>query len=467
MKSPASIVLLLIWMSAGVLAERPNVIILFTDDHGTLDANCLGASDLLTPNIDRLADSGIRFTQAYAHQVCCPSRAALLTGRHPQRTGVDDWAQGNRRASEAVVANSKAANANLKTEEITIAEALKSAGYETALFGKWHLGARVGHGPLDQGFDQFFGHLGGFIDNYRHYFLHGKGFHDLYDNNEEIFRPGEYFPDMMMERAIEFLEADHHQPFFLMVAFNLPHYPEQPTGKFADAYADMAMPRQSYARVVSTVDDYIGRVLDKLDEKAIRKNTIIVLMGDNGHSAEDNKGVLFDDHKSGFPLGHYYSANGGGGFTGKWIGHKGQYLEGGIRVPAILSHPASIPGGQVRDQVVTVMDWFPTILEIATIPKPNVKFDGHSLLPIIHDADAKSSHQELHFGWPSGWAVRKDEWKLIAKLNRNKPEMIHLSLHNLADQRPELADYAKRRPDIVRRLTKLHNTWAADVSGAP
>ena len=178
----------------------------------------------------------------------------------------------------------------MKAEELTIAEALKSAGYDTALFGKWHLGAKIGHGPLDQGFDRFFGHLGGFIDNYRHYFLHGKGFHDLYDGNQEIFRRGEYFPDMMVDQAIKFLDAEHDAPFFMVVAFNLPHYPEHPIGKYANAYPDMAMPRQSYARVISTVDDYIGRVLDKLDETGLRGNTIVIMMGDNGHSAENNKG---------------------------------------------------------------------------------------------------------------------------------------------------------------------------------
>jgi len=129
-------------LPALVLAEHPNVVILFTDDHGTLDANCYGSTDLMTPNIDRLAEESVRFTQAYAHKVCCPSRAALLTGRHPQRTRISDWARGNR------YGNSRA-SANLKPEEVTIVEVLKAAGYRSALFGKWHLGAKVGHGPLD------------------------------------------------------------------------------------------------------------------------------------------------------------------------------------------------------------------------------------------------------------------------------------------------------------------------------
>lgn len=440
-----------------VRAERPNVVILFTDDHGTLDANCYGSTDLVTPNIDKLAASGIRFTQAYAHTVCCPSRAALLTGRHPQRGGISNWTQGDRHGSDS-------RNSNMKAEELTIAEVLKSAGYDTALFGKWHLGAKIGHGPLDQGFDRFFGHLGGFIDNYRHYFLHGKGFHDLYDDNQEIFRRGEYFPDMMVDRAIEYIDTKHDAPFFMVVAFNLPHYPEQPLGKFADAYPDMAMPRQSYARVVSTVDDYIGRVLNKLEETGLRENTIVIMMGDNGHSTENNKGISVDDHTSGYPKGHYYLANGGGGNTGKWIGHKGDYLEGGIRVPAIISYPNALPKGEVRDQIITVMDWFPTILKLAEIPQPAVQLDGRSVLPVIRDAKSPSAHKALHFEWSNRWAVREGDWKLIVKLNRDKQTITHTGLHNLADTKPEVKNYAEENPEIVARLTDLHDQWASEVS---
>jgi len=440
-----------------VQAERPNVVILFTDDHGTLDANCYGSTDLITPSIDELAANGIRFTQAYAHKVCCPSRAALLTGRHPQRSGVTNWTQGDRHGSDA-------ANTNMKLEEVTIAEVLQSVGYETALFGKWHLGARVGHGPLDQGFDRFFGHLGGFIDNYRHYFLHGKGFHDLYDDDQEVFHRGEYFPDMMVERAVDYIGAQREAPFFMMVAFNLPHYPEQPLGKYADAYPDLPMPRQSYARVVSTVDDYIGRLMSKLRDTGQRENTIVILMGDNGHSAENNQGIAVDNHTSGYPKGHYYSAHGGGGNTGKWIGQKASFLEGGIRVPAIISYPSGLPQGKVRDQIVTVMDWFPTILELAEIDPSKVPLDGKSMLPLIRDASAPTGHDVLHFGWDNEWAVREGDWKLIGRISKSEPGRVRKSLHNLADAEPEVKDHAAEHPEIVARLTDLHDVWSREVT---
>jgi arylsulfatase A len=439
---------------AGKPSERPNVVILFADDQGTLDANCYGSNDLITPNIDKLAATGIRFTQAYAHAVCCPSRAALFTGRHPQRGGVDRWTQGDRHGSDS-------RNSNMATSEVTLAEVLKSAGYHTALFGKWHLGAKPGHGPLDQGFETYFGHLSGFIDNQRHFFLHGRGYHDLYDGNEEIFRRGEYYPDMMIQRAIDYIGEHRDGPFFMTVAFNLPHYPEQPIGKFKDAYAGMEMPRQSYARVISSVDDHIGRVLAKLDEAGLRENTIVIMMSDNGHSEENTKGITVDDHASGYPRGHYYSAHGGGGNTGKWIGHKAQFLEGGIRVPAIISYPAKLPQGQTRDQIVSVMDWFPTVLGLCGVnPADDApKLDGRSMLHVIGDPEAKSAHDTLNFGWSGGWAVRRGDWKLIRWQKEEK-----LSLHNLADARPEAKDYAAEKPEIVAGLQALHDQWERELN---
>jgi arylsulfatase A len=443
--------------AAGTPAVRPNVVILFTDDQGTLDANCYGSADLQTPHIDKLAATGIRFTQAYAHSVCCPSRAALFTGRHPQRGGIVHWTQGDRHGSDLP-------KINMAAEELTLAEVLKSAGYRTALFGKWHLGAKPGHGPLDQGFETFFGHLGGFIDNYRHHFLHSKGYHDLWEGNQEVFHPEEYYPDLMVERALNFIGSNKDAPFFMTVAFNLPHYPEQPGERFKDAYPGLPMPRQSYARVISTVDEHIGRILGKLEASGLRDNTIVILMSDNGHSVETNAGIAVDDHSSGYPRGHYYLAHGGGGNTGKWIGHKGTFLEGGIRVPAIISHPAKIPQGQTRGQIVTIMDWFPTVLDLCGIQQePDApKLDGRSMTRVIADPWAAGTHEVLHFAWANNWAVRRGDWKLIHQPD-NKSKAMNLSLHNLAEPAPEVKDHAKERPEIVKELTTLHEAWQKDL----
>ena len=433
-------------------AERPNVVILFTDDQGTIDANCYGSTDLRTPNIDRLAATGVRFTQAYAHTVCCPARAALMTGRHPQRGGVHHWTQGDLNGPDGI---------NMALGEVTLAEALKSAGYRTALYGKWHLGAHRDFGPKKQGFDEFFGIRDGFIDNYNHYFLHGSGFHDLYDGIKPVKAPGKYFPELMVQRSLKFIMQNKDRPFLLYVPFNIPHYPEQALKRFEAVYKDIADPaRRSYAAIVSTTDHYIGQIVDKLEALGLRENTIIVFMSDNGHSEETGNRIRVDNHRSGYPKGHFYGASGGGS-TGKWIGQKGSFLEGGVRVPAIISYPAKLPKGKVRGQIITAMDWFPTVLDLCGVQQPSnsPKLDGHSVLPLIRSAKAKSKYKILHFAWGKKWAVREGDWKLIGSDGNAK-----VSLRNLVDAKPEAKDYAKAKPEIVQRLRTLHSDWVKEVS---
>ena len=446
------IILFFVLCLSVVNAKPPNVVILFTDDQGTIDANCYGSKDLITPNIDNLAETGVLFTQAYAHTVCCPARAALMTGRHPQRGGVWNWTQGDMNAAKGI---------NMALEEVTLAEALKPAGYKTALFGKWHLGAHRDYGPKKQGFDEFFGIRDGFIDNYNHYFLHGTGFHDLYEGTNPIKADGQYFPDLMVKRSLNFIDQNKDKPFFLYVPFNIPHYPEQSLKKHELLYKDMKDPaRRSYGAIVTTTDYYIGKIIDKIEEHNLRDNTIIIFMSDNGHSEETGNKIRVDNHKSGYPKGHFYGATGGGS-TGKWIGRKGNFLEGGIRVPAIISYPSKLPQGAIRNQIITAMDWFPTVLDLCDIKQKanSPKLDGHNIVPIIKDKKANSNYSRLHFAWGNNWAVREGAWKLIGNKNNSK-----MSLHNLTDKKPEVINYAKDKPDIVKHLLSLHKSWAEDVS---
>jgi len=447
------IILLLTFPALGVSAvERPNILIILTDDQGTIDANCYGSTDLRTPNIDRLAATGVRFTQAYAHTVCCPARAALMTGRHPQRGGVHHWTQGDLNGPDGI---------NMALGEVTLAEALKPAGYRTALYGKWHLGAHRDFGPKKQGFDEFFGIRDGFIDNYNHYFLHGSGFHDLYEGIKPVKAPGKYFPELMVQRSLKFIMQNKDRPFLLYVPFNIPHYPEQALKRFEAVYKDIADPaRRSYAAIVSTTDHYIGKIVDKLEALDLRENTIIIFMSDNGHSEETGNRIRVDNHRSGYPKGHFYGASGGGS-TGKWIGQKGSFLEGGVRVPAIISYPAKLPKGEVRGQIITAMDWFPTVLDLCGVQQPSnsPKLDGHSVLPLIRSAKAKSKYKILHFAWGKKWAVREGDWKLIGSNGNAK-----VSLRNLVDAKPEAKDYAKAKPEIVQRLRTLHSDWVKEVS---
>lgn len=224
--------------------DRPNVIVIYTDDHGTLDVNCFGAPDLATPNMDALAASGVRFTQFYAAPVSSASRASLLTGQFTARAGVTG-------------------NAGLKglpPGKETLAERMKANGYRTALVGKWHLGSLPGYRPYERGFDYFWGFLGGCIDSYSHfYYWAGPNVHDLWRNGQEIHYEGKFFTEETLREAKAFIrEGDPDTPFFLYWAVNIPHYPLQPKEKWLEYYAQLPDPRRMYAAYVSTFDDYLG-----------------------------------------------------------------------------------------------------------------------------------------------------------------------------------------------------------------
>jgi arylsulfatase A-like enzyme len=426
--------------SGNKVDQKPNIIIVLTDDQGSVDANCYGATDLYTPNIDRLAETGIRFTQFYAAApVCSPSRAALLTGLTPLKAGLP----GN--------ASSKKGDDGMSTEQITIAEKLKAHGYTTAHIGKWHLGYSMETMPNGQGFDYSFGHMGGCIDNYSHFFYwHGPNRHDLWENYEEVWRDGEYFQDLLAEKVNEFIEENAERKFFLYYAINLPHYPLQGTNKWRDFYKDLESPRDKYAAALSTVDERIGIMIDKLEELKIRDNTIIIFQSDHGHSMEER-------------------TFGGGGSSGPFRGAKFSLFEGGIRVPAIISWPSNIPQNEVRDQMAVSTDWMPTILSICGIEYDFNEFEGRDLSNIFVN-NAQSPHNT--FFWyrnNNSWAVRKGEWKLLKNPNdpsNRKPitDRDSLYLVNLDEDISELKNMAYERPEIVKELISNYNKWYKNIN---
>ena len=242
------------------VSRPPNVLLILSDDQGAVDLGVWGCEDVATPHLDRLASEGVRFTQLYAGApVCSPSRAALLTGRVPQRCGVPG--------------NVGRGAPGLPASEITLAEMLGGAGYATGLVGKWHLGHGGGRGPLDQGFQSFlgfqsfFGHKGSCIDNWSHFFYwSGPNVHDLWRDEEEVWEEGVHFGDLIVREARRFL-ADHREhPFFIFVPFNSPHYPLQGKRDWRERYADLPSPRRHYAALLSTLDEQVGEILAALDE---------------------------------------------------------------------------------------------------------------------------------------------------------------------------------------------------------
>lgn len=419
--------------------RRPNVIVILADDQGAGDLGCYGAQDLHTPQVDRIADAGIRFTQFYsAAPVCSPSRAGLLTGRWPVLAGVP-----------SNCASQKGAAGALPAAQYTIAEAFREAGYATAHVGKWHLGYTPETSPNAQGFLTSFGHMGGCIDNYSHFFFwSGPNTHDLWLNGIEIHREGEFFPDLMANEAIAFIEQNYQQPFFLYYALNSPHYPYQGEAKWLEHFNDLPYPRNLYAAFLASQDDRIGRLLDCLDQLDIRDQTIVVFQSDNGHSTEERA--------------HY-----GGGSAGPYRGAKFSLFEGGIRLPAIISWPGTLPQGQKRSQVGHACDWFPTLLDLAGLPPTQATLDGKSLKPVLMDAKSPSPHRGVPVHWQVGtgadadWAVRLDDWKLIGRtrdttIGDGRAPVIKDFLVNLAEDPTESENLAEAQPDIVRQLTELY-----------
>lgn len=428
--------------AVAIAAERPpNVIIIYTDDQGSLDMGCYGSEDLQTPHMDALAERGIRFTQFYASApVCSPSRAGLLTGRYPKRAGVP----GN-------VSSSKG-HAGMPPEQTTIAELLKAAGYATAHIGKWHLGYTPATMPNGQGFDYSFGHMGGCIDNYSHFFYwNGPNRHDLWRQGEEVFEDGQYFPGLMVREAGDFVERHKDRPFFIYFAMNVPHYPYQGHARWLDYYRQQGVPypRDLYNAFVSTQDEYVGKLVARIDELGLRDQTMIIFQSDHGHSTEER-------------------AHRGGGNAGGFRGAKFSLFEGGIRVPAIISWPKELAAGKVESRVAHSCDWLPTIAELCDVDLGKQDIDGKSLVPMLRD-DQPSPHEILHWTIGNSWAVRMGDWKLIGNprdtvSNTKFAERDRLFLVNLKQDLAEQDNRAHEHPEVVGRLKAAHDRWWKSVS---
>jgi len=422
-------------MYAWNLASKTHVVIIYSDDQGSLDVNCYDSRDLHTPNLDRLADEGVRFTQMYAPSaICSASRAGLMTGRFPARAGVP----GNVSSTRGV--------AGMPTTEVTIAEMLGADGYVTGHVGKWHLGYTDETMPGGQGYDHTFGHMGGCIDNYSHFvYWNGPNRHDLWRDGKEIFMEGTFFLDLMVSEGCQFIEQNQDRPFFLYWAINAPHYPMQGTAKWREHYKDLPSPRRQYAEFVSTVDEKVGELVETLDRFGLRENTLVIFQSDHGHSTEER-------------------AFWGGGNAGPYRGAKACLFEGGIRVPSIASLPGRIPQGEVRGQLATGCDWLPTIAELCGVSPPERQLDGRSLVKVLQSADATSPHENFFWLLGSGknaqWAVRRGNWKLLGnatdKSDRQRETPVdRLFLADLEEDLGERRNVAKDRPEVVQELTRL------------
>jgi arylsulfatase A-like enzyme len=430
--------------------EKPNFLIFYTDDQGWGDMGCYGASDFRTPNMNALAASGVRFTSWYSNApVCSASRAALLTGRYPQRAG-----------APGIFGSGRAAP-GMPPDEITLAEVLKGVGYRTGLMGKWHLGGGPEFRPNQQGFDDFFGFHSGCIDNYSHIYYWGQGgkparfpFHDLWRNDKEVWENGQFFTELTTREAVRFVGENRSRPFFLYVAWNLPHYPTHPPARYWERAAHIKDPeRRTQAACVAAVDDSMGQVMAELRRAGLLERTLVFFSSDNGPSAEQRN--LLDDS------GRFYY----GGSAGPFRGHKFSLFEGGIRMPTLMSWPGTLPKGKVIEDVGVTMDIFPTFVHLAGAELPADRvIDGKDVFPMIAHS-APSPHETIFWANANQRAVRRGKWKLILNPTMDPGETAaeKVFLADLEKDPGEKANLAEKNAELAKELMALIGTWEKDV----
>ena len=427
--------------------KRPNFVIIVTDDHGIGDVGCYGHPEVRTPNLDRLAASGVRFTQWYSNApVCSASRAAIMTGKYPDRAGV----QG------ALPSQPTYDVPGLKQGETTLPGLLKNLGYRTAAIGKWHLGSAPHSRPQAQGFDEFFGWYSGWLDAYSHRYYQlggppGKIFHDLWRNDQEVFEEPAYMTELLGRQAQAFLSKQKKaQPFLLYLAFGAPHYSMMAPKKYLDRFpATMDRDRRTHLAMVAAVDDVVGSVLDQLKRMGIEQETVVFFQADNGATREERASSL------GKPAE--------GGNNGRYRGYKLGLFDGGMHVPAMLRAPG-IAAGKVSDRPMISMDLLPTFLAMADpAAKPPADIDGQDLRPVL--AGKKPSHGYMFWSHGKSRAVRFGDWKLILHPPSYPGESVPDEpwLSNLEADPSEKKNLAASEVERVRMLTEKIKAWEREM----
>jgi arylsulfatase A-like enzyme len=417
--------------ATGALADtKPNILFILADDLGWKDVGYHG-SDIRTPNIDKLAATGARLEQFYAQQICTPSRAAFMTGRYPIRYGLQ----------MAVIPS--AGRYGLATDEWLLPQALKQAGYQTALVGKWHLGHfDKKYWPNQRGFDYAYGPLIGEIDHFKH---SSHGVTDWFRNNKLVNEPG-YDTELFGADAVRLIDAhDAKTPLFLYLAFTAPHTPYQAPQKYLDMYKNIADPlRRAYAGQITAMDDQIGRVIDALEKKKMRDNTLIFFVSDNG-GTRSNLFVGEAEVKGDLPPSN-----------GDYRDGKGSVYEGGMRVVALANWPGHIKPGVVND-MMHIVDVYPTVAGLAGADLGKTKpLDGVDVWPTLADGKPTTRQDMVYNVEPYRAGVRKGDWKLV--WTTLLPPTVEL--FDLSKDPYEKTNLADQNPDKVKEL----QAWAIDLA---
>jgi len=439
---------------AGSAQKKPNVIILLTDDQGYGDLGMHGNPYLKTPHIESLAKEGLEMTHFFSYPNCSATRAGLLTGRYPYRTGVTGVTQ---------------VDHLMNTSETTIAEIFAENGYRTGIFGKWHLGDNMPMRPTDQGFQEALVHKGGGIGQAAGP-VGNTYFDPILEHNNVSKKYEGYCDDIFTEATLDFISKKSSEPFLAYLATNLPHFPLQVPDKKADPFRKMGLHEDNALTygMVSNIDDNVGRVLNRLRELGIEKNTIVIFLSDNGPRDRRSKNDVY---------------------PGRWVanlrGTKTSVYECGIRVPFFMKWPVEIQAGKQLKTMGTVIDILPTLMEACSIEKPDsVKFDGISLLELwkgnINELDDREFITQMHYG-PEvfkymHFAVRTQKYKLIGphddphhilyqpKDYELKERLASLELYDVENDPSERIDLANEYPEVVDDLLLKYENWFDDVT---
>ena len=424
-----------------------NVILIMTDDQGYGDLSCMGATDFRTPHLDRLASGGARFSCWYSNSpVCSPSRAALLTGRYPGNAGVRSILAGHRTAT------------GLPTHVPSLPSLLRQSNYRTIMSGKWHLGLADGCRPHDHGFDDWFGFLAGCVDFYSHIFYWGMNrpgpalnpTHDLWDNNQEIWRNGEYLTEVITQRAVDAIRraCEDDKPFFLYVPYNAPHYPMHAPKEYMDRFGHLPWDRQVMAAMISAVDDGIGAILAEVDRQGLTDATCTFFTSDNGPSRESRNWL--DGNQD-----PYY-----GGTAGGLKGHKFSLFEGGVRVPGIVHFPGIVPAGQEITAPFCSVDVLPTLCEWLEIDVNSMELDGVSQARYLSGLEPPVE-RDLFWEMGKQTSIRRGPWKLVlnGELVEGVEERDKVFLANLDLDPAEGTNRINDRPDLVNELRETAEAW--------
>lgn len=424
-------------------AEKPDIVLMLIDDMGREDCGFMGGKDIRTPNIDALAKAGTTLDAHYVMHVCSPTRAALMTGRHPIRHGLQvgvirPWA-----------------NYGLPLEERTLPQALKEAGYTTAICGKWHLGSfDKAYWPNARGFDHWYGHLFGAIDYYTH---DRDGKSDWYRNGEPLKEEG-YTTELLAKEASSLVEKQPaDKPLFLYLPFNGVHAPHQVPDRYMEPYTHLKGVRKTYAGMLSAVDEAIGKVVSALEKTGRKKNTLFIFSSDNGGPSPK---VVTDN--------------------GLYRGAKGTYYEGGTRVAAFTSWEGHIPAGVTLKEPMHAVDWYPTLLTLTGVSlKQNTPLDGKDVWPMLTQGKPTPHEAILLNATPKGGAIRAGDWKLViggnsdagsegedsaskAKGKKKKKAAARTAgpeLFNLKDDPYEKTNLAGSNPDKLAELRALYDGY--------